>query len=93
MRVTQSRMHEWPKITLSLLRNKRVMNNWQVGQTLLNHDANSRGMLLHLNVFSINLGIITVHLMVCFEGRKDEHLSVEGDRICMGGRLVHRQCW
>ena len=63
-------MHEWPKTTLSLLRNKRVMNNWQVGQILLDCDANSRGTQLHLNALCINLGITTVHLMVCLRGEK-----------------------
>ncbi len=46
------------------------MNNWQVGQTLLDCDANSRGTQLHLDAFSVKLGITTVHLMACLRGEK-----------------------
>ncbi len=63
-------MHKWSKTTLSLLRNERVMNNWQFGQTLLDCDANSRGTQLHLNALCVNLGITTMHLMVCLRGEK-----------------------
>ncbi len=46
------------------------MNNWQVGQTLLDCDANSRGTQHHMNALCVNLGITTMHLMVCLRGEK-----------------------
>jgi hypothetical protein len=55
------------------------MKNWQVGQAPLDCDANSRGTLLHLNALCINFGI-TTRAFDGIVGRKDERLSMEGDR-------------
>ncbi len=62
------------------------MNNWQVSQTLLDRDADSRGTKHHLNALSIVNPWNTHHAFGgMFEGRIDERPSVVGDRIHMGG--------